>query len=286
MNYTTFISPKDLLQLLENPEVAIFDCRFDLDDPDAGWRWYQEAHIPGALYAHLERDLCGEYIWQATCQHPFPEAEDFADRLSAWGIDSNVQVVVYDNFQGGIAARLWQMLRWLGHDRVALLDGGWNYWAKSGLAVRSGVETRPRRSFTPILREALVLDDEAAFEKWQVGESIFLDTRDKERFTGETYPHAPLTGHIPGAVHYDFVDHFDEEGLLRPDSDLRSLYHELLGEQRDEKVISYCVSGVSASVNIAVMKHLGLGDAVLYAGSWEGWILRPDAPVEKGKREG
>jgi thiosulfate/3-mercaptopyruvate sulfurtransferase len=281
VNFQTFISPQDLLPLLDRPDIVFVDCRFDLDDPFAGEQAYQEAHIPGAVYAHLEEDLSGPPVWKKTNANPFPAKETFIETLSRFGIDDDVQVLIYDNFWGGIAARLWYMLRWLGHKRVALLDGQWDYWKAMGFPTRPGAESRPRRVFRPSESGIDPIDDFEAIARWEADHWLFLDTRTQRRFTGEVNPTARLTGHIPGARNFTFIDHWDSQGLLLPNEQLRAKYTEILGAIPAEQVICYCTSGVVACLNIAVMQHLGLGLAELYAGSWEGWTLQSDPPVEK-----
>ncbi len=281
MPHTTLLAPSDLRAHLDDPAWAIVDCRFSLADTERGRRAYREAHIPGAVYAHLDDDLSGSIVPGVTGRHPLAAVDAFAQTLSAWGIDAGVQVAAYDDFGGGIAARLWWMLRWLGHDAVAVLDGGWPAWQQNSFPTRSGEETRLPRAFVPQPRpEWIVGVDEVNVRRADPSYRL-LDARAAERYRGEHEPIDPVAGHIPGAISAPFANNLDADGCFLPPEALRARFEALLGDATPERTICYCGSGVTAAHNLLALAHAGLGEARLYPGSWSHWITDPERPVER-----
>src|SRR5512139_4307965 len=268
MTYTTLISTNELALHLSDPDWAIFDCRFALTDPERGRRDYTQAHIPGALYAHLNEDLSGPIVPGVTGRHPLPTIEFAAQRFAQWGIDDRVQVVVYDDNGGGMAARLWWMLRWLGHEAVAVLDGDWRKWLNEGRAISSRAESRPARSFVPRPRSDLLITTAEVESKVQEAGYKLFDSRTAERYRGENETIDPIAGHIPGAISAPYPDNLNPDGTFRSDEELRTRFTALVGDTRAEHIAFYCGSGVTAAQNILALKHAGLDDAKLYAGSW------------------
>jgi thiosulfate/3-mercaptopyruvate sulfurtransferase len=282
MPYTTLISTAELAAHLTDPDWALMDCRFSLDDPERGRRDYQQAHIPGAVYAHLNEDLSGPVIPGKTGRHPLPDVEVFARTLSHWGIDANVQVVAYDDSSGAIAARLWWMLRWLGHEAVAVLDGGWWPWQGEGRPVRSGLESRPPRTFVPHPQPQLLARTSEIESSLLDQTSRLLDARAIERYRGQVEPIDPVAGHIPGAISAPFTENLNPDGCFRPPEEIRARFQTLLSDVPIDQVICYCGSGVTAAHNLLALAHAGLGDARLYAGSWSEWITDPNHRIEIG----
>ncbi len=282
MAFTTLIDPETLQAHLEDPDWVVVDCRFSLSDPAYGRRAYQEAHIPGAVYAHLDEDLSGPIVPGRTGRHPLPDPDRLARKLSAWGIDNRTQVVAYDDAGGAFAARLWWLLGWLGHDAVAVLDGGWPRWVREGRPVRGGIETRPPRTFVPHLRPEQVATADEVLRHLHDPAWRLLDARAPERYRGELEPIDPVAGHIPGAVNAPFAENLTPEGTFRPPEQLRQRFEALLGDVPPERVICYCGSGVTAAHNLLAMAHAGLPGARLYAGSWSEWITDPRRPVARG----
>jgi thiosulfate/3-mercaptopyruvate sulfurtransferase len=281
MTSRTLISTATLAHHLDDPAWVIVDCRFALDDPARGERAYEQGHIPGALYAHLERDLTGTVIPGKTGRHPLPSVAHLVERLSAWGIDANVHVVAYDDSGGSMAARLWWLLRWLGHDAVAVLDGGWPCWRAEGRPFRRGRECRSPRRFLPRLRPELVASAEDVMAALNDPNVRLLDSRSPERYRGEHEPIDPVAGHIPGALSAPYLDNLDARGRFRPAAELRARFERLLGSPPPSRVIFYCGSGVTAAHNVLAFLHAGLGEAQLYAGSWSEWITDPTRPIER-----
>lgn len=282
MNYDTLISTGELSRHLRDPDWAIVDCRFSLQAPDSGRQKYMHAHIPGAVYAHLNLDLSGEIVPGVTGRHPLPEVDKLIERFSAWGISAGVQVVAYDDNPagaGGIAARLWWLLQWLGHEAVAVLNGGWNAWVEAGLSVAAGEEFRSRSRFVPRRRPELFADSaDVQIARSSATQKVF-DSRSSERYRGENEPIDSVAGHIPGAVSAPYMHNIGEHGLFLPPDQLAQRFQSLLGDTSSKDVIFYCGSGVTAAHNLLAMKHAGLGDGRLYVGSWSEWITDPDRPI-------
>ena len=279
MIYTTLVSPEVLAQHLN--EWIIVDCRFSLNDTEKGRQDYREAHIPRAVYAHIDEDLSGRIVPGITGRHPLPAYTDLASTFSAWGIGEDVQVVAYDDSGGSMAARLWWLLHFLGHDTAAVLEGGWPEWVRRGYPTRSGDEENTRRIFFPRPQRELIVNA-AAVEEIRTNPSYaLLDARDPERFRGEVEPIDPVAGHIPGAVSAPYKENLDERGYFRPAEELQIRFRTLVGNTPADRIVCYCGSGVTAAHDVLAIAHAGLGFARLYPGSWSEWITNPDRPVEK-----
>jgi thiosulfate/3-mercaptopyruvate sulfurtransferase len=281
MTYTTLISTAELVPHLPDPDWAIIDCRFSLADPERGRRDYTQAHIAGAVYAHLDEDLAGPIIPGLTGRHPLPTIDFAADKFSEWGIDDRVQVVVYDDAGGAFAARLWWMLRWLGHEAVAVLDGGWPKWKSEGREAREGMAIRSSRRFVPQPRpELLSTTDEIESMLHDAGSKLF-DSRTAERYRGENETIDSIAGHIPGAISAPYPDNLNPDGTFRSQEELRARFNSLLGSTPPDRTAFYCGSGVTAAHNLLALQHAGMGDARLYTGSWSEWITDSRHPIEK-----
>ncbi|MDX1593168.1 MAG: sulfurtransferase [Gammaproteobacteria bacterium] len=278
MQYKTLIDVQALASNLGHPDWVLFDCRFDLANPAAGREAYAEGHIPGAYYADLDGDLSGEKS-PSTGRHPLPDPATFARTLGAWGVDRMVQVVVYDADNGAFASRLWWMLRWMGHDAVAVLDGGYRAWTEAAGAVTTALPTRAARTFEAELRPGLVVPL-AALDNGDRGPLI--DARTPERYRGESEPIDPVAGHIPGALNLPLQGNLDARGRFRAAAELRERYAAALGGASPEAAIHYCGSGVSACHNVLAMEHAGLHGSRLYVGSWSEWIRDGRRPVATG----
>ncbi len=282
MAYKTLVSVKELADNLENPDWMIVDCRFTLAEPEWGHKTYQQEHIAGAVYANLDDDLSGPIIPGKTSRHPLPETNEFAEKLSAWGIDEKVQVVVYDDRAGGIAGRLWWMLKWLGHEAAAVLDGGYPEWTQGNKATRDGIETRTRRSFIPKVNNDLLVNVDDVIAVGKSKDKLLIDSRAPIRFSGESEQLDPVAGHIPGAINLHYVQNIDEDGLFFTPEKMQERFVNILGDTPAEGVVFYCGSGVTAAHNILSVAHAGLGMPKMYAGSWSEWITDPDRPVAAG----
>lgn len=280
MVFETLIRVEDVELNLGDPDWAIIDCRYDLANPEKGRQEYLKAHIPGAIYAHLDEDLSAEVIQGKTGRHPLPPIGKAAEVFSNYGIGPGVQVVAYDNAGGALAAvRIWWMLRWLGHNAVAVLDGGWQRWLNAGYPMSNGQEVRPKRDFKPSPRPELIIDAQEVEMMRQNPNYLVVDARAAERYRGENETVDPIAGHIPGAVSAPYLNNLNDEGVFRSPESLRATYRELIGGIPIENVAFYCGSGVTSIHNILAAMHAGLGEGRLYVGSWSEWITDPQRPI-------
>jgi thiosulfate/3-mercaptopyruvate sulfurtransferase len=281
MPFKTLISTAELAQHLDDPHWAIVDARFSLADHDVGKRNYLAAHIPGAVYAHLERDLSSPQVAGKTGRHPLPPVDVIAHTLSQWGIDAATQVAVYDDSSGVYAGRLWWMLRWLGHDAVAVRDGDWRQWQHEGRPTGAGVESRPPRTFVPHVRPELLVTAEEIEARLGDPSLRLYDARGADRFRGENETLDPVGGHIPGARSAPYAANLDAGGRMLPPEALRARFEELLGDTPATEAIFYCGSGVSVAHDVIALQHAGLGMPRVYVGSWSDWISNGQRPVER-----
>jgi len=279
--YSTLVSPTIVQENLSNKNWRFFDCRFVLKKPDQKEAEFKVSHLPSASYINLKYDLSDPQILGKTGRHPLPAIEKLERQFSSWGINSSIQVIVYDDFSGAHAARFWWMLRWLGHDAVAVLNGGWNRWINENRPVSSEIISNESKVFKAITRNHWCVDAEQIMKNFGDSEVCILDARSAERFRGENETIDPVSGHIPGAKSVPFSKNLNEDGNWKSKSELYKMYLDLLGRSSVEKSISYCGSGITACHNILAMCHAGLGIPRLYPGSWSDWINNPKRPVTK-----
>ncbi|HID53972.1 MAG TPA: sulfurtransferase [Anaerolineae bacterium] len=274
--YKTLIDTHALAQHLNNPNWVIVDCRFDLADTAVGRQQYQTAHIPGAVYAHLDNDLSSAPVTDRG-RHPLPSPQTLAMLFSRLGIGEMTQVVAYDNKNGAIASRLWWELRYMGHEAVAVLDGGWAAWQKAGLPVRAGIEENDPAMFTgrPKADWLVRLDEVSA-------QPLLIDSRGPARYRGEEEPLDPVAGHIPGAVNFFFQENWSADGRYLPTAEMRANLEAVLGNTKPDTAVFYCGSGVTACVNLLALAHAGLGNGRLYVGSWSEWCSDSSRPIATG----
>lgn len=287
--YSTLISTSELQELLQSgAPCMVFDCSFDLGQPDAGIQMFEASHLPGAVYANLNIDLStkGDRLRtgaESGGRHPLPSRENFSNWLGQIGFGNNMQAVVYDRQGASYCGRLWWMLKWLGHERVAVLDGGLQAWQASGGAVVPGPsQTLPHTVFS--ITEPLVALVSAETVLGNLGKTnqTVIDARAAPRFRGEVEPLDPIAGHIPGALNRPFTNNLTAEGFFKSKDVLRHEFEELLGARRPEHTVHHCGSGVTAIPNILAMAIAGLGNTALFAGSWSEWCSDPTRPVAQG----
>ena len=285
--FDTLISAPQLAQRLGEASLAVLDCRFDLTRPQWGEQAYAEAHIPGALYAHLERDLSGTPS-SATGRHPLPSPASLAESFGRWGIGAHTQVVAYDQGPGAYAARLWWLLRWMGHERAAVLDGGLAAWEARALPLERGgpaAATTPCRFYGQpdprMLARTEEIEQAVASGRLERREILLIDARGADRFAGENETLDPIAGHIPGAGKLPFAANL-EGGSFLPPAMLRRRFLQALAGRAPESAICMCGSGVTACHNLLALSVAGLSGARLYAGSWSEWIRDPRRPVTRG----
>ena len=281
MAFKTLISTDVLAKHINDPSYVIVDCRFRLDDTAWGEKEYVAAHIPGAVYAHLDRDLTGMKTG-ANGRHPLPDPIELGLKFGTWGITSGLQVVVYDQANGMFASRLWWLLRWVGHPAVAVLDGGFAKWSAEKRATQSGVERHVRTTFTIEQQPEMFVDARAVEQITGRSDWRLIDARAPERYRGETEPIDTRAGHIPTAVNHHHMTNLNEHGTFRTPEQLRALFAPTLGHVPPDRTVCYCGSGVTACHDLLAMEHAGLKGAKLYAGSWSEWSSDEARPIETG----
>ena len=300
MPYTHLISALELQTLRANATpLMVFDCSFDLAHPALGEQKYLEAHILGAVYAHLDTALSARHgmpgadgsvitaqaahIPASGGRHPLPSRERFAIWLSSVGFANGMQAVVYDRNGTAYAGRLWWMLKWMGHDAVAVLDGGLQAWQAQGGAVAQGSEPAHFQSHfrlgEPLRRLASA---EGVLAQLQQPAQTVVDARAAPRYRGEVEPLDPVAGHIPGALNRPYMDNFTAEGHFKSAAVLRAEFDALLAGRKPQSVVHHCGSGVTATPNVMAMELAGLGHSALFAGSWSEWCSDPSRPIERG----
>jgi thiosulfate/3-mercaptopyruvate sulfurtransferase len=280
---TTLVSAAELAQHLHDPRWVVIDCRHDLTAPDAGRAGYQAGHIPGAFFAHVDTDLSEKSAGAGKAfrgRHPLPRKEAFVETLRRWGVNDDSQVIVYDAQGGMFAARLWWMLRWVGHEAVAVLDGGLPAWQAQGGALETTQANRPAGtiSLRPSLVKTVNADDILA--NLQEQKRIVIDARAPDRFRGENETLDPIGGHIPGAKNRFFKDNLQADGRFKPAQQLREEFQTVI--DAPESAIMQCGSGVTACHNLLALEIADLKNAALYPGSWSEWCTDPARPVATG----
>jgi thiosulfate/3-mercaptopyruvate sulfurtransferase len=285
MTLTTLVDTETLFRHHHDPRWVVVDCRFSLADTGAGRRAYAAGHIPGARYAHLNEDLSSP-VTSTSGRHPLPSPNTLAEKLGRWGIDKNSQVIVYDDTFGAMAARLWWLLRWLGHEAVALLDGGFPKWQREGRPITPELPAIQSVPFHATIHNDLCVDSAQVEAMQHARHGLLLDARADERFRGEVEPLDKVAGHIPGAINMPYEDNLDFSGDFMSDEALREHYLAVIGNTAPADIVHMCGSGVTACHNILAMEHAGLPGAKLYAGSWSEWITDPNRPVATGEQAG
>ncbi len=282
------IQPDALRDRLARPGCLVFDVRHDLADHQAGRRAYEAGHVPGALFLDHETQLCALKTGR-NGRHPLPDRADFAALMRAQGLTARTEVVVYDAGNAMFAAHLWWMLRWLGHDAVSVLDGGWAAWQAAGGAAETGVrapslsEAQAIQGLTPAGKPTMpVVDARAVLANLDEPRFTVLDARAPERFSGAVEPMDPVGGHIPGALNRPFARNLAEDGRFKPAGELRAEFESQLGHRLDHGIVHQCGSGITACHNLFAMELAGLRGSALYPGSWSEWCADAARPVARG----
>jgi thiosulfate/3-mercaptopyruvate sulfurtransferase len=276
--FTTIISARELHAHLDDPKFVTIDCRHSLQDFGLGLRLYDEGHIPGAFFAAVEDDLAGPKTGK-NGRHPLPDPDVFARFLRELGVDDDTQVVAYDAGGDMFAARCWSLVRWIGHDAVAILDGGYTTWVQSGYQVSAApVEPVREGNIQARVRAGMIVDAEHVRKHLGSEAMQLVDARAADRFAGQNETIDPVAGHIPGARNRWFKENFNDDGTLKSPADLVAAFASI----DPKRVVHQCGSGVSSAVNQLAMLHAGLGETPIYAGSWSEWIADPSRPVATG----
>jgi thiosulfate/3-mercaptopyruvate sulfurtransferase len=275
------VAADELAGHLSDPGWRIFDCRHDLRQTEYGAQAYAKEHIPGALFLHLDRDLSGP-MTGSNGRHPLPDAGGFAAKMRAAGVDATTQVVAYDNEGSAFAARLWWLLRWLGHERVAVLDGGLPGWRRGRRPMDALMPSYPAGNFVPRPRGGTVSTEQVLANLGSAA-MLLVDARSPERFRGEGETLDPVGGHIPGAANRFYFENLDDDGcFFKPAEELRAEFSALLQGRVPASVVQQCGSGVTACHNGLAMEVAGLSGSRLYPGSWSEWCADPARPVATG----
>ena len=282
MNYQTVISSIELSSHLDDKDWAIVDCRFYFDDPEQGYKEFLEGHIPSSVYTNLDQDLSAPIIPGKTGRHPLPEVSKMVETISSWGIDRDTQVVIYDNETGAYAARLWWILRWLGHIHVAVLDGGLSAWVAEKRLLEINEITPEYKNFIPYIQSQYIVDAQFVDNIRDDSSYALLDARSLERYLGKNETIDPVAGHIPGAISAPYEENLTDEGFFKSKTELQERFRILLDDHDLNNTVVYCGSGVTAAHNIISMLRAGYDIMPkLYPGSWSDWITDPSRPIAK-----
>lgn len=278
MAFETIIACQELLENLDHKDWVIVDCRFDLMDPDWGETEYGELHIPGAVYAHMNRDLSSP-ITTTSGRHPLPDPNEFNKSMERLGIYNDTQVIAYDATSGSFAARLWFLLRMYGHKKVAVLDGGFPMWYKMGFPIESGVRSNPAGNFHGKPDMGMIISTSEIEIIYSNPDWRVIDSRAPERYSGKQETIDVKAGHIPGAVNHFYGKNLDSAGLFHSKEVLREQFELVLRGYPPDKTVVYCGSGVTSAHNLLAMAIAGFPQPLLYNGSWSEWIRDPDHPI-------
>lgn len=266
---SSIVSKQWLFENLNHPDIVIFDCRFSLANPQEGRQKYQTNHIPGSYYLDLNQDLSSKVLLHGG-RHPLPNVEEFTSKLSTMGVNfGETFVVAYDNSRFAFASRLWWLLRYLGHYKVGVLDGGFNGWLTSNYPVTDILPEQRNGEFIPQLQTQMTVDRETLINRKDLPQTILIDSRDSDRYQGIREPIDKIAGHIPGAINYPWKQVTDSNGYFLPEEQQRKRWLQL---ENNQEIIVYCGSGVTACVNLLSLELAGINSGKLYPGSWSDWI--------------
>lgn len=278
MKYSTLISTENLNHHINDSNWVIIDCRFSLADSKAGAKAYRKSHIPNAHYAHLDHDLSSE-VKSYTGRHPLPDFNLLASKLGQWGISNNSQVIVYDDTSGAFAGRLWWLLRYMGHDNVAVLDGDFRQWKNQGMQITTVLPSKKEKTFRPYFNQSSHLNAIEVTNSLAANKIKLIDARTNERYRGILEPIDPVAGHIPHAINRAFQLNLNNNGLFLSPEELYQQFSHLLGSTVPEQVVHMCGSGVTACHNLLAMEYAGLSGSKLYPGSWSEWITNRNRAI-------
>ena len=281
MNYNTIISAADLASIIDQDNVHVFDCRFMLKDPQGGLKMYQEGHLPNAQFADMDTQLSSP-MTDVSGRHPLPDIDAFVKQLGQWGVNNDTQVIAYDDISGAFAARMWWLLRFLGHEKVAVLDGGMQQWQKLGKQLTQDVPTITAQEFNAQPQIDWLVDIETVQSEIKNKNITLIDARAADRYTGKDQQTDPVPGHVPGARSLPFPGNL-VDGVFNTPETIRSRFEEVIGDQELDKVVNMCGSGVTACHNLLALAVAGYAPTKLFVGSWSQWIRDKSRPVALGE---
>jgi thiosulfate/3-mercaptopyruvate sulfurtransferase len=281
MKYQTIISVEDLNNNLSNNDWFLFDCRFLLKDPEGGLKKFEQGHIPGAQFADMDKDLAST-MTATSGRHPLPDPSELTDKLQSSGISNSSQIICYDDMSGAFAARMWWLLKWLGHNDVAVLDGGIDKWIESNLPLETDVRKRTRGSFSGQADSNMWVDVNFVNQQLAENRINLLDARSGERFSAKDAKTDPVAGHVPGAMSFPFAGNLSKQGMFLSVDELRKRFEDTFSDSQNKEVINMCGSGVTACHNLLAMSVAGLPMTRLFVGSWSEWTKDKSRPVATG----
>tara|TARA_Y100000992_G_C21256929_1_gene489042 strand:- start:916 stop:1767 length:852 start_codon:yes stop_codon:yes gene_type:complete len=278
MSYKTIISAENLIKSLQDENTLVFDCRCDIKDTTYGIQAYTEGHIPGSIYVNVDTDLASEKT-PSSGRHPLPDADALSEKLSQWGLSSEKQAVIYDDASGAFAGRMWWILKWLGHKKVAVLDGGLGSYMSIGGKLTTDETIFEKNIFTPNIQSEMVVEITDVEEAQYKMNKLIIDARSKERYLGIKDLVDPIAGHVPGAISHPLSLNLNKDGKFRSPEDLKLAFDKIIADTTSENVISMCGSGITACHNILAMEIAGIKGIKLYVGSWSEWITDKSRPI-------
>jgi thiosulfate/3-mercaptopyruvate sulfurtransferase len=278
MSYSTIISAQQLNTIISDDNVRVFDCRFSLKDSQGGLKSYQSGHLPMAQFADMDTQLSSA-MTRTSGRHPLPDASVFLAQLKAWGINKDTQVIVYDDISGAFAARLWWMMRWMGHEKVAVLDGGMQQWTQQGLALNQDKVEFAAGDFSGSANMDWLVDIDTVREQLDANKITLIDARAADRFTGKDKNIDPVPGHIPGSNNLPFGGNLTKDGMFEASDIINQRFTKIIQDQALTNVVNMCGSGVTACHNLLAQAVAGIPPTKIFIGSWSQWIKDPSRPV-------
>lgn len=282
MTYQTIISAEDLNKNINNQDWFVFDCRFMLKDPEGGLKKFNQGHIPGAQYADMDTDLASP-VTSTSGRHPLPNPDELMHTLQLWGVSNSSQIICYDDMSGAFAARMWWLLKWLGHENIAVLDGGLEKWTALGLELEVDVRNREKGTFSGQANNNMWVDIEFVQKELSQNKITLLDARSGERFTAQDSKTDPVAGHVPGAQSFPFTGNLSKQGVFLSKDELRKRFASTLNNSESKETINMCGSGVTACHNLLAMSVADMPMTRLFVGSWSEWIKDNSRPVATGE---
>ncbi|MFK7795665.1 MAG: sulfurtransferase [Gammaproteobacteria bacterium] len=278
MEYNTIISAQELKAIIDQDNVRVFDCRFSLKDPQGGLKNYQSGHLPMAQFADMDTQLSSA-MSETSGRHPLPDADVFLAQLKAWGINNDTQVIAYDDISGAFAARLWWMLRWVGHDKVAVLNGGMQQWTQQGFQLSQDDVGFESGNFSGVANMDWLVDIDTVQAELAANNLTLIDARAADRFTGKDKKTDPVPGHIPGAQNLPFGGNLTKDGLFETSDAINKRFANIIKDQPLTNVTNMCGSGVTACHNLLAQAVAGMPPTKIFIGSWSQWIRDSTRPV-------
>ncbi|MFK7815111.1 MAG: sulfurtransferase [Gammaproteobacteria bacterium] len=282
MTYQTIISVEDLNKNINNQDWFVFDCRFMLKDPEGGLKKFNQGHIPGAQYADMDKDLASP-MTATTGRHPLPNPDELIKKLQSWGVNNTSQIICYDDMSGAFAARMWWLLKWLGHEEIAVLDGGLDLWTATTLEIETEVKEKVPGKFSGRANNNMWVDVEFVKNELSENKITLLDARSEERYSAKDTKTDPVAGHVPGAMSFPFSGNLSKQGVFLSKDELRNRFATFVNNPEEKEVINMCGSGVTACHNLLAMSIADLPITKLFVGSWSEWIKDKSRPVATGE---